>query len=103
MKIIKNCQISAQISQKELRSSKKPTVNLGCTPENWSYFEARWDDYKQLANIKETNIIANLMECCDDALRKDIFHIYGNLKIGHTEQEALKKNFKNMLYTWRIL
>ena len=25
---------------------KKPTVTLGCTPEDWCYFEARWDDYK---------------------------------------------------------
>ena len=69
---------------------KKPTISQACTPEDWSYFESRWGDYKQLTNIKEGSIVVNLLECCDEALRKDLFRTYGSLK-NNTEIEALSK------------
>ena len=69
---------------------KKPTVSQACTPEDWSYFESRWGDYKELTSIKEGSIVVNLMECCDEDLRKNIFRTYGSLK-NNTEEEALKK------------
>ena len=64
---------------------KKPPITKGSTPEDWSYFECRWKEYKELTNIKENNLVVNLMECCEEELRKDIFRTYGSL-MGNTEK-----------------
>ena len=69
---------------------KKPPITLRSTPEDWSYFEVRWSEYKKAANFKDDSIVVHLMECCDDALRKDLFRIYGSIQ-ENTETEALKK------------
>ena len=81
---------------------KKPPISLGSTPEDWSYFITRWDNYKEITNIKENSIIVNLMECCEETLRKDLFRTYGNLK-GNTEEEALNKIKKVAVRTENVI
>lgn len=68
---------------------KRPTINQAGTSEEWSYFESRWEDYKNATKIKGDDIIYQLLECCEESLRRDLTRTYGRLN-GQSEQNVLK-------------
>ena len=51
---------------------KRPTVSSAGTNEDWTYFESRWNDYKEATKVTGKDLIIQLLECCDDQLRKDL-------------------------------
>ena len=51
---------------------KRPTVTLAGTSEDWKYFETRWNEYKTATRITGRDAVLQLLECCEDQLRKDL-------------------------------
>lgn len=49
------------------------------TCEEWAYFLLRWSDYKAATHLAGPDVIYQLLECCDDGLRKDLSRIFGAL------------------------
>ena len=80
-------QITASNSKAE--KVKRPIITTQGTSEDWSYFTNRWTEYKQATKLQGVDILFQLLECCDDPLRKDITRTYGTLST-ETEENALK-------------
>ena len=40
--------------------------------ENWQYLVQRWTDDKAATNIYESDIKMQLLECCDESLKRDL-------------------------------
>ena len=58
---------------------KRPLVSAAGTNEEWTYFLQRWSDYKAATHLHGPDIVYQLLECCDDTLRKDITRTFGSL------------------------
>ena len=58
---------------------KRPIVSVSGTSEEWEYFKQRWQEYKLATRLTGSDIIFQLLECCDDALRKDLSRSFTNL------------------------
>ena len=67
----------------------RPTLSIGGTSEEWSYFKIRWDDYKQATSIKDREVVIQLLECCDEDLRKDLTRYAGGSLTGLPESDVL--------------
>lgn len=59
----------------------RPTVRTGGTSEDWQYFIRRWTGYKTATQITGTDIRVQLLECCDDHLRRDLHRSNNNIEI----------------------
>lgn len=51
---------------------KRPTMIRASSSEDWTYFTTRWDEYKQATGVKGKEVIVQLLECCEEQLRKDL-------------------------------
>lgn len=51
---------------------KRPGISSAGTTEDWQYFKSRWSDYVKATKLDGTDRIIQLLECCDEQLRKDL-------------------------------
>ena len=51
---------------------KRPAIAAGGTSADWSYFTTRWREYVKATRLKGADIAIQLLECCDDTLRRDL-------------------------------
>ena len=72
------------LSSVKAEKVRRPTIFSAGSSKEWSYFLARWSDYKEA-----TNIILQLQECCDDDLRKDLTRAAGGSLTIRTEDQVL--------------
>ena len=73
---------------------KRPTISSAGTTEDWQYFRSRWGDYVKATRLEGTDRVIQLLECCDDQLRKDLTRNAGGTLTGMTEDAvfaAIKK------------
>jgi len=68
---------------------KRPVISAGGSSEEWSYFLIRWKDYIAATNITGASQILQLLECCDDELRRDVTRSAGGSLANQTEAEVL--------------
>ena len=68
---------------------KRPTIKSAGTIEDWTYFTSRWTDYKEATNISGREAVIQLLECCDEQLRKELSRTAGNLLTNKPENELL--------------
>ena len=64
------------------------------TSEEWSYFNQRWTEYKLATRLIGPDVIYQLLECCDEALRKDLSRSFSNLAASN--EETLLNNIKSL-------
>ena len=55
----------------------RPTLVMEGTPEDWNYFLTRWADYEEATGITGKTLILQLLECCDEKLRRDLTRTAG--------------------------
>ena len=68
---------------------KRPTVALAGTSETWSYFETRWGEYRDGTRLRGDDVVIQLLECCDDELRRDLTRSNGVSMVGDNEVNVL--------------
>ena len=68
---------------------KRPTISLSGTSEDWSYFLSRWEDYKAATKLQSAECITQLLECCEEQLRRDLTRSAGGKLSDKTETELL--------------
>ena len=51
---------------------RHPTISTAGSSEDWSYFLTRWQDYVDATKITGKDKVVQLLECCDEQLRKDL-------------------------------
>ena len=69
---------------------KRPSISSAGTTEEWQYFLLRWSDYVKATRLNGTDKIIQLLECCDDQLRRDLTRNAGGTLTGMAEEEVLK-------------
>ena len=62
---------SSTQSATRVEKVKCPTISPAGTSKDWSYL-SRWKDYTKATKIKGKDEVLQLLECCDEQLRKDL-------------------------------
>lgn len=73
---------------------KRPMVKAAGTTEEWCYFTQRWSEYKAATHLTGTDIVYQLLECCDDGLRKDLTRTFGALTSKN--EQTILTNIKSL-------
>ena len=68
---------------------RRPTISAAGTGEDWTYFLARWEEYTAATGVTGRDRTLQLLECCDDDLRKDLTRNAGCSLAGSPEQSVL--------------
>ena len=68
---------------------KHPTVSSAGTSEDWLYFQYRWKDYVDATKITGKDLMIQLLECCEENLRKDLTRNIGGSLRDKTENVVL--------------
>ena len=69
---------------------KRPSISSAGTTEDWLYFKSRWGDYVKATKLEGTDRVIQLLECCDEQLRKDLTRNAGGTLTGMTEDQVFK-------------
>ena len=69
---------------------RHPTVSSAGTSEEWQYFQTRWGEYVAATKISGTDRVIQLLECCDNQLRKDLTRAAGKSLTLQSEEEVLR-------------
>ena len=69
---------------------KRPTISAAGSSEEWTYFLTRWQEYVDATKITGKEKVLQLLECCDDNLRKDITRNAGGSLANKTVEEVLE-------------
>ena len=64
---------------------KHSTISRGGSSEDWAYFEARWEEYLRTKVLSDNNKVPQLLECCDEQLRRDLIRAVGGTLTSQTE------------------
>ena len=73
----------------QVEKVKRPIISTGGSSEEWSYFLTRWGDYVQATGIANREAVIQLLECCDESLRKDLTCSAGGSLLNKTPNEVL--------------
>ena len=73
----------------KMEKLKRPTISLAGMPETWAYFETRWGEYRDGTHLRGDDIVVQLLECCDDELRRDLTRSNRGSMVGCTEVNVL--------------
>lgn len=68
---------------------KRPTVTAAGTSEEWAYFLSRWSDYADATKVTGKDKVVQLLECCDDPLRKDLTRAAGGSLTNKPVEDVL--------------
>ncbi len=68
---------------------RRPSISSAGTTEEWQYFKSRWGDYVTATKLRGTDRVIQLLECCDDQLRKDLTRNAGGTLTEKPEDEVL--------------
>lgn len=69
-------------SAPKVEKVKRPSISSAGTSEEWAYFISRWNDYVQATKITGQEKVIQLLECCEETLRKDLTQSAGGSLIN---------------------
>ena len=72
-----------------VKKIKRPTIAGGGTSSDWAYFETRWNDYAKATRVSGRDRTMQLLECCDEALRRDLTRSTGSSVADLPEADLL--------------
>ena len=79
----------ASHSAAKVEKVKRPTISAAGTHEEWAYFTSRWDEYVAATKITGRDVVIQLLECCDEALRKDLTRSTSDKLTDKSAEEVL--------------
>lgn len=80
---------TATTTPAKVEKVKRPTVSSAGSSEDWVYFQSRWADYVDATKLTGKDKVVQLLECCDDDLRKDLTRNAGGSLTNKPEDEVL--------------
>ena len=78
----------------QVEKIRRPTITAGGTTEEWSYFLQRWATYKAATHIKGPEAVYQLLDCCEEQLRRDLARLFGDLSTA--DEDAVLKRIKDL-------
>ena len=73
----------------KIEKVRRPTVSAAGFSEEWSYFLTRWWDYVEATKVTGKDRVVQLLECCEEQLRKDFTRNTGGLLTNKTVDEVM--------------
>ncbi len=77
------------ISNSQVEKLKRPTIKQAGTTGEWGYFKTRWAEYRDGTRLKGADIVAQLLECCEEDLRRKLTSAAGGTLTKKTEEEVM--------------
>lgn len=74
----------------KLERVRRPTISAAGSSEDWSYFLTRWGDYVAATNVTGKDKVIQLLECCNEQLRKDLTRNAGGSLTNKTADEVME-------------
>ena len=68
---------------------RRPTVAAAGSSEEWVYFLSRWTDYVAATKVTGRDKVIQLLECCDEPLRRDLTRSAGGSLTGKPVDDVL--------------
>ena len=68
---------------------KRSNMSSAGTSEDWQYFTSLWEDYVRSTKLAGSDRVIQLLEYCDEQLRKDMTRTAGGTLANKTECEVL--------------
>lgn len=68
---------------------KRPSISAGGSSEEWAYFKSRWQDYVNATKITRQERVVQLLECCNEPLRRDLTRSSGGSLASKSETEVI--------------
>ena len=68
---------------------RRPVISAAGTSEEWEYFQHRWTDYVKATKITGGDRVMQLLECCDEPLRKDLTRYNGGTLAAKSIDEVM--------------
>ena len=79
----------ATASSAKVERVKRPVVSSAGTSEDWNYFLSRWNYYVEATKVTGKDEVLQLLECCDEEIRRDVNRMSGGSLTNKTAEEAL--------------
>ena len=67
---------------------RRPTIAGGGSSEDWQYFVTRWEEYASATKLADKDKVLQLLECCDEQLRRDLTHAAGGTLSAKPESDG---------------
>jgi hypothetical protein len=80
----------ASPSAAKVEKVHRPSISSGTSAADWNYFETRWKEYVDATNISGKTCIIQLIECCDEELRRDLTRNVTGTLTSKSEKELLE-------------
>ena len=80
------------VSNSSVKADKvrRPTITGGGSSEDWQYFVTRWEEYAAATKLSESDKVLQLLECCDEQLRRDLTRAAGGTLSSKPEDEVME-------------
>lgn len=73
---------------------QRPVISTAGTSEKWAYFVQRWSDYKNATQLDDNDAVFQLLESCDENLRKNLTRTFRAL--ASTHEQTVLRNIKSL-------
>ena len=84
-----HCAIHTSGQAAKVKKVKRPTIADAGNSEEWAYFKSRWSYYVDATKITGKDTVLQLLEFCDELLRKDLTRTAGGSLTDKNEEEVL--------------
>ena len=82
-------QPATQATTAKVEKVRRPTISSAGSSEEWSYFLTRWKDYVEATKLKGKDMVIQLLECCEEQLRKDLTRNAGGSLTSKSVDEVM--------------
>ena len=69
--------------------AKRPELTSEVSDEDWSYFTSRWTQYKKATGLTGEDIVTQLLECCNEQLRRDHHRTFSGATETNDEETVI--------------
>ena len=69
---------------------KRPTITTDNSTDDWHYFLSRWNTYKSATKLSGKDISGQLLECCEESLRKNLTRVHKTALHSMDESQLLQ-------------
>ena len=69
--------------------AKRPELTSEVSEEDWSYFTSRWEHYKKACGLTAEDTVTQLLECCNEGLRRDHHRTFSGANEANDENAVL--------------
>ena len=83
-----------QTEKSKVEAVKRPTISTAGTSQDWLYFQSRWSDYVKATNVKGGDQAIQLLECCDQDLRRGLQRNNGGVALSELPLDDIMKAIK---------